>query len=159
MVHTPRDAILTAQAHIQGLAVCSGHLHGADSVLLPGLPVTTTVSAAEVGESFPTSSLQTSGHCPHYLLITIPFLLSPCLFCSTLLKQHGRDFSLLGKEREKRPSLGCACRLLPHTQGLWELAACTSSLFESQWPEASLQPPGAIFQTAQPLRNRAVKEV
>lgn len=80
MAHTPQDAILTAQAHIQGLAVCSGHLHGKNSVLLTGLPVTSTVSAAEVGESFPTSSLQTSGHCTHYLLITIPFLLPLCLF-------------------------------------------------------------------------------
>ena len=147
----------SAQAHILGLGGARAVFPVPPLGSFSGLPGTPAVSAAEVLSSLQISSLQIAGHCATiYRQASISFSLPVYLFCINLLKQHVRNVSLWGKER----GLGCACRLLPHTPGLLELAACRSGLFEPEQPEASRQPPGAIFQIVQPLmKNRTVKEV
>lgn len=106
------------------------------------------------------SSLPTPSNCwslYHYLLKAIHLLLPPCL---CVLHQAVKTTCIkslpLGKREglERLPSLGCTHRLLPHTRGLGELAACRSGLSEPEWSEASLQTPEAILQMAQPLPNK-----
>lgn len=138
--HT-HPALASAPAVFAGPTLCSSS----------GLPVNIPASAAEVGNSFPASSLQTAGHCTIiYQQPSISFSLPVYLSSINLLKQHGRHFFFGGRQVKRGPGkalLPGMCLQAPATHtGLWEVAACRSGSSELEWPQASLQPPGAIFQ-------------
>lgn len=126
LAYAARDAILSVQAHVGRLAVCSGRLTQpacAPSLGSQGVP--TSQRLRWEGPS-PLAPLQTAGHCTTiYRQPSISFSLPVCLFCSNLLKQHVRNFLLLGKERGKPPLPGM-CLQAPATHtgsvgaGCWQ---------------------------------------
>lgn len=104
------------------------------------------------GTFLPHQLPQIAGHSTIiYWKPSISLSLPVYLFCINLLKQHVRNLFFWGKERDRE---GYPPWDVPHTQGLWELVACRSGLFELEWPEASPLPLGAMFQMAQPLPNK-----